>query len=112
MIYYIHIEHTCIHTLVYIYNISSIYVSCDLLFDNYRTSLRFLSVYTKVRCMNIYRRKGQSTLQLDYFQHEHFKEYFRKMNLVHVQHYMRALFEALAHLHAHGGSSSIRFHLY
>jgi cell division control protein 7 len=55
-----------------------------------------------VRILEALRNEGQSTLVLDYFEHEHFKTYFYKMSLADVQHYMHARFVSLDHLHQQG----------
>jgi len=53
-----------------------------------------------VVCINEVKRfRNQITLVLEYFEHEHFRFYFKKMELVHVQRYMKALLTALSHLH-------------
>lgn len=55
-----------------------------------------------VKILDVQRLKGQQTMVLEYFQHDQFRNYFHTMNLKQTQNYMKALFEALAHLHKNG----------
>lgn len=54
-----------------------------------------------VSMLDVVRSKEATTLVLEYFPHKHFRDYYLRMTPEDLRRYMRALFEALAHLHKH-----------
>lgn len=65
-------------------------------------SLRLLGgSHHVVKLCEFFRTGDRVTLVLPYFQHQHFKEYYKIMSFMQIRAYMRALFEALQHLHSH-----------
>lgn len=54
-----------------------------------------------VPLLRVHRFEDNITLVLPYYESHHPREYIREMTVSHVRNYMRSLFTALQHVHAH-----------
>lgn len=54
-----------------------------------------------VPLLRVHRFQDNITLVLPYYESHHPREYIREMTVSHVRNYMRSLFTALQHVHAH-----------